>query len=108
MFSVLKIAEADRALLPNELRSLPVYAVYETGEMTGYCAFSMQDNSVSICGLWARESALADVALRTVLSNCQEIVDKFEFSPDFKAWDMLPYIKPGAGGDIEPFLRCCG
>lgn len=109
MFSILKIRDCDRALLPEKLRELPALAVYENEIMTGYCAYRLTDDSVEIAALTANDHALADAAFRTVIFSVQDFTDSYGFSHDFNSWDM--FISPRHivdRGIISEYLhRCC-
>ena len=108
MFSILKIRDCDRALLPEKIRELTVLAVYENEIMTGYCAFRMTGDAVEIVALTANDPALADAAFRTVIFGAQDYTDSYSFSPDFDSWDM--FISPRHvvdSGTISEYLRCC-
>ena len=109
MFSILKIRDSDRALLPEKIRKLPVLAVYENEIMTGYCAYRVTGDSVEIAALTANDHALADAAFRTVIFAAQDFTDSYRFSPDFDSWDM--FISPRHivdCGIISEYLhRCC-
>lgn len=109
MFSVLKITDADRMTLPWELRDKPVYAVYEQGKMTAYCAFRVTPEEATVYALWGEDKVMVDVALRTALANCGELVDTFRFDRDFDQWDRLPDPERARKtNQIASFLHCCG
>ena len=109
MFSVLKITEADRRTLPERLQGQPVFAVYEQGRMTGYCAFTMFEDHVRIDALAGEDPFLTDTAFRTVLVNAAELVDRFAFDADFTAWDRLLTPRDRLeSGEFAAVLHSCG
>lgn len=109
MFSILKINEQDRPLIPEKLRELPAYAIYEQGKITGYCVYKLCEEAITIMALSAEDCSLADAAFRTALYNAQSYTDSYGFSAEFDSWNMLPppVEKNKNGGKIATYLASC-